>query len=286
MKKIIYLVLICLTCFFSRVALAVGQKEVLYSNEASIGDWSNPVEIVQFNVISYIYVSAPSIAFDKENNRHIVYVKKEVNPADWSLKSYSLIYVNDISNTPITILKTPQSTSEDMRIIDPSVAVDQNGGVHVVFEQNEPWDSGHTAIMYMYMNLKAIPVILVHGWRGSPVTWSTLRQKIDVEGIDYYIFDYSPATRDPIMYANKLIQWVKELRTDTGYEGKFDIVTHSMGALVSRWYMEELGGSEKIRQWIGIAPVNHGAAIADKYEWLVPDWLGWFFHLSFANTDE
>ena len=121
-----------------------------------------------------------------------------------------------------------------------------------------------------------LPVILVHGWRGSPATWSTLRQRLDVEKIDYNIFDYSPGTGDPRKYAEELEQWIEMLRSDTGYTGKFDMVVHSMGALVSRWYIEELGGDENIRQWIGIAPVNHGAAIADK-EWLVPDWLSWFF---------
>ncbi|KQC04003.1 MAG: hypothetical protein APR53_04135 [Methanoculleus sp. SDB] len=51
-----------------------------------------------------------------------------------------------------------------------------------------------------------------------------------------------------------------------------------MGAMVTRWYMEEMGGSDSVRQWIGINPVNHGAALADKGDPLVPDWLGLFVH--------
>ena len=42
-----------------------------------------------------------------------------------------------------------------------------------------------------------------------------------------------------------------------------DIVCHSMGALVSRWYMEYQGGGTNVRQWIGIAPVDQGAALAN-----------------------
>jgi len=121
-----------------------------------------------------------------------------------------------------------------------------------------------TPVLAVKVERKSLPpVLLVHGWRGGSETWSTLTQQLDAEGIPYYIFDYSPGTGDPKEYAQALKQWIQQLRTDTGYEGKFDIVAHSMGAMVSRWYMEKLGGATDVRQWIGVAPVNHGAAIAD-----------------------
>ena len=138
------------------------------------------------------------------------------------------------------------------------------------------------------VNASVIPVILVHGWRpaeshGEVATWSTLKEKLKEEGINCdegigcYEFDYSPGLGDPRDYAGRLKGFIEKIRADTGYTGKFDIVCHSMGALVSRWYIEELGGAENIRQWIGIAPVNHGAAVADKFDWMIPDWLGWAF---------
>lgn len=121
------------------------------------------------------------------------------------------------------------------------------------------------------------PVILVHGWHGSPATWSTLISRLNTEGINYSIFNYSPATGDPRLYAENLSQWIDKLRVDMSYSGKFDIVCHSMGALVSRWYMEKLGGAQNIRQWIGICPVNHGAALADMKDWWYISWLKLFF---------
>ena len=47
---------------------------------------------------------------------------------------------------------------------------------------------------------------------------------------------------------------------------KFTIVCHSMGALVTRWYMEMEGGDKNVVQWIGIGPTNHGAALASKID--------------------
>jgi len=108
-----------------------------------------------------------------------------------------------------------------------------------------------------------VPVILVHGWRPVHTLWNTLKSHLEAAGIDYYIFDYSPATGDPKIYARQLKMDVDMLRLETGYKGKFDIVCHSMGALVTRWYMERLGGADNIRQWIGIAPVNNGSGLAD-----------------------
>jgi triacylglycerol esterase/lipase EstA (alpha/beta hydrolase family) len=53
---------------------------------------------------------------------------------------------------------------------------------------------------------------------------------------------------------------------DAPYNGKFDIICHSMGALVTRFYIEDNpANAQNIGQWIGIGPVNRGAAIADTY---------------------
>ena len=106
------------------------------------------------------------------------------------------------------------------------------------------------------------PVILVHGWRGSPETWTVLEGNLSDAGFPYAIFDYSPGLEDPYIYAFDLRNFVNKYKSDNHYD-KVDIVCHSMGALVSRVYMENLGGSKDVRQWIGVCPVNHGAAIAD-----------------------
>ncbi len=133
-----------------------------------------------------------------------------------------------------------------------------------------------------------VPVILVHGWRpaltdlGQVATWEILKSRLEAEGIPYYEFDYLPADGNPVAYAYDLKKFVDSINTDTKFTGKFDIVCHSMGAMVSRYYIENLGGADKTRLWIGIAPVNQGAAIADDIlirtlRFLVPSLLRKFF---------
>ena len=113
------------------------------------------------------------------------------------------------------------------------------------------------------------PVILVHGFKSGPNTWDTLSKKLKKEGIRHFKFDYSPGLQDPYYVANNFDYWVDNYLRDEvggiGYQGEFDIVCHSMGALVTRFWMEENNNAnaENVGQWIGIGPVNHGAAIAD-----------------------
>lgn len=113
-----------------------------------------------------------------------------------------------------------------------------------------------------------IPVILVHGWRAEKkedklITWDKMKVALEKENIPYYEFNYLPATGDPYKYAGDLEEFVDGIKKSTGYTGKFDIVCHSMGALVSRFYMARNENYKNIRQWIGIAPVNQGSAFAD-----------------------
>jgi triacylglycerol lipase len=49
------------------------------------------------------------------------------------------------------------------------------------------------------------------------------------------------------------------------HASKVDIVTHSMGALSSRYYLKNLGGTAKVEDWVSLGGPNHGtidAAIA------------------------
>ncbi|MFA4876387.1 MAG: hypothetical protein WC586_03165 [Methanoregula sp.] len=161
--------------------------------------------------------------------------------------------------------------------------------------------------------VKPIPLVLVHGFTGTPGIWCNLIQaltgmQVTYEGKDktwtysavscqgsgpgiyamkeIWPFDYSDNnTGDPERIAQNLISFINNKRKENGYpEGKIDIVCHSMGALVSRYCMEVLTGSsgetdaEQVRSWIGICPVNHGAAIAD-----IIDNLPCFLHAVFPS---
>ena len=123
--------------------------------------------------------------------------------------------------------------------------------------------------------LVTYPVIFVHGWRGSEETWTDMKQTLDnagfVEGTHYFVFNYN-GYDDPMKAVPAFKDFVEKqkaiYRDQYDYNDcKFTIVCHSMGALVTRWYIEVTGGAENVVQWIGIGPTNHGSALANK----IPD---------------
>lgn len=117
------------------------------------------------------------------------------------------------------------------------------------------------------------PVIFVHGWRGSKQTWIDFRKNFITAGIKYFVYDYSPAVTDPYNQSFNFTDWINtkiRSQNQNNYQGRFDIICHSMGALVSRFYIEaNSANARNVRKWVGIAPVNHGAAIAD-FESTIP----------------
>jgi uncharacterized repeat protein (TIGR01451 family) len=111
------------------------------------------------------------------------------------------------------------------------------------------------------------PVILVNGFMDDTSTWNDLGKRLKQEGIRHFIFDYSQVSTDePYNVAHNLFEpYVNNLKNTQGYQGKFDVVCHSTGALLTRFYMEDNGNknSENVGQWIGIGPVNQGLAAED-----------------------
>ena len=136
-----------------------------------------------------------------------------------------------------------------------------------------------------------IPVVLVHGFRSSSAMWQGMYAGLQEEGFEVWNFDYqSSNTADPRTISPKLAAFIEENRSDLSYNGqeytgKIDIVCHSMGAIVSRLYMEKDEGGvhgKDVRQWIGIAPAHGGAASADVIDSAVsaiPEWdfLKWSY---------
>jgi|GEM_PF-4888013 len=111
------------------------------------------------------------------------------------------------------------------------------------------------------------PVILVNGFMDNTGTWNSLIKRFKQEGIRYFIFDYSQVRNDEPYYIdhNLFEPYVNNLKNTQGYQGKFDIVSHSTGALITRFYMEDNDNknSANVGQWIGIGPVNQGLAVED-----------------------
>lgn len=110
------------------------------------------------------------------------------------------------------------------------------------------------------------PVILVHGTLGNSVdNWLSLAPYLKTRGYCVYSLDYGQLPGVPLFYglgpidksAEQLSAFVDKVLTATG-AGKADLVGHSQGGMMPRYYLKFLGGAAKVNALVGLAPDNHG----------------------------
>ncbi|GJF30951.1 lipase [Kitasatospora sp. NE20-6] len=107
------------------------------------------------------------------------------------------------------------------------------------------------------------PVIFVHGYTGNATNWTTALSAFASGGYSssqLFTFDYNFNQSNKISAA-QLGTFVDQVRAKTGSD-KVDIVNHSMGGLVTRWYVKQLGGHAKVAHWASLAGANHGTTYA------------------------
>ncbi|SNT30559.1 triacylglycerol lipase [Asanoa hainanensis] len=105
------------------------------------------------------------------------------------------------------------------------------------------------------------PVIFVHGYTGSASNWTTALSVFRAGGFSrLYTYNYNWAGSNQVSAAG-LASFVNQVKAQTG-QSKVAIVNHSMGGLVTRWYLEELGGSGNVSHVASLAGANHGTTFA------------------------
>jgi triacylglycerol lipase len=118
------------------------------------------------------------------------------------------------------------------------------------------------------MNIR-IPAVLVHGWNSHPGIWNKLTPLLVQASVPAWKFDHTGMAGETIPDIAKAIgDYVRTMREETGYTGKLDVVCHSVGTCIARYYLEVLDGSLRtanVRQLIGLGPPNNGSAMADLF---------------------
>ncbi len=107
--------------------------------------------------------------------------------------------------------------------------------------------------------LKHDPILFVHGYGGSKANFDTMRQRFIDDGwqdFELYAYTYSFIDSNASSAAEIRDQIDRIIRT-TGAT-KVDIIAHSMGSISSRYYLKNLGGSDKVDAWVSLAGPNHG----------------------------
>ncbi|MFG2355529.1 esterase/lipase family protein [Streptomyces sp. NPDC048521] len=110
------------------------------------------------------------------------------------------------------------------------------------------------------------PVVLVHGTLGNSIdNWLSLAPYLEQRGYCVYSLDYGQLSGVPLFHglgpidksAEQLSAYVDKVLAATG-AAEADLVGHSQGGMMPRYYLKFLGGADKVNALVGIAPDNHG----------------------------
>lgn len=108
------------------------------------------------------------------------------------------------------------------------------------------------------------PIVFVHGYAGFNAQWNTMSNRFKKDGwpdCALYKFSYSSLTKSNKTSASQLRDYVNWVKGRTGWS-KVNIVAHSNGGLVSRWYRVFKGGYSSNDDLVTIGTPHKGTSWA------------------------
>jgi triacylglycerol esterase/lipase EstA (alpha/beta hydrolase family) len=115
------------------------------------------------------------------------------------------------------------------------------------------------------------PVILVHGtFADMSDSWQALSPLLYDAGYCVFAFNYGSYAGSGLLgvdalgpiasSAKQLSAFVNRVLSATG-ASQVDLVGHSQGGMMPRYYLRFLGGAAKVHTLVGLAPSNHGTTL-------------------------
>lgn len=115
------------------------------------------------------------------------------------------------------------------------------------------------------------PVVLVHGtFADMSDSWQALSPLLHNHGYCVFALNYGAhggseavgvyAVGEIAASAAELSSFVDRVLAATG-ASKVDLVGHSQGGMMPRYYLKDLGGASKVGTLVGLAPSNHGTTL-------------------------
>ncbi len=121
-----------------------------------------------------------------------------------------------------------------------------------------------TLSMQGYAACSKQPIVFVHGYAGSTGQWNTMINRFKNDGYPdcaFYKFSYSSLSQSNKTSAAQLANYVDWVKQQTGWS-KVNVVAHSNGGLVSRWYRVFENGTKSNDDLVTIGTPHEGTSWA------------------------
>jgi len=107
-------------------------------------------------------------------------------------------------------------------------------------------------------------VVLVHGFLQCGNSYKRLQGRLEKRGVHCLVARLKPS--DGRTGLSELAgQLSDQIEAQWGTDQEFSVVAYSMGGLVSRYYLQQLGGAARCRQLITVSTPHHGTWMARLY---------------------
>ena len=105
------------------------------------------------------------------------------------------------------------------------------------------------------------PVLMVHGFVDNRSVFVLLRRSLSRHGWRHLeSINYSPLTCDIPTAAATLGERIEEICARTGHR-RVDVIGHSLGGLIARYYIQRLGGDARIRTLVTLGTPHEGTSV-------------------------
>lgn len=106
------------------------------------------------------------------------------------------------------------------------------------------------------------PILLIHGMVDNRSIFTLLRRGLNRRGFHRVAtLNYSLLTRDIRLAATHLATRVEQVCEETGFE-RIHVIGHSMGGLIARYYVQRLGGDDRVHTLVTLGTPHGGTAPA------------------------
>ncbi|WP_027659177.1 esterase/lipase family protein [Salinispora fenicalii] len=107
------------------------------------------------------------------------------------------------------------------------------------------------------------PVIIVGGLSGFAFAYRPLAARLDADGFRPFIYELPGLGFGDIpTSARAFADYVDEVRASTG-ASRVDLVGHSEGGLVARYYLKRLGGTGAVGRYVSLGSPQYGTYVAN-----------------------
>ena len=106
------------------------------------------------------------------------------------------------------------------------------------------------------------PILLVHGLVDNRSIFTVLRRALRRRGFGrVWTLNYHVLTQDVRAAARRLDQTVEAICEQTGYE-RIHVIGHSMGGIIARYYVQRMGGDERVHTLVTLGSPHGGTRAA------------------------